>query len=307
MPNLTTQTPLSEIDYEAIESAVMETSRGRWFLAEFARRNRHADTTMLLTALDRIEAAVARERPDDAVGRMRHDLMEMAEAIARTKADIAAIRPETNLQGKFAEAGEELDSVVQATELATSDILACAEHIQELAWTMREQGMAPELCDAIDAKATEVYTACSFQDLTGQRTRKVIQALRYLEDRINATIGMWEPDAVAPAQPARADNVLPLHGPAKPGEGLAQADVDQVMAPTSAADAAMAYEHTSFLDGTDCMLELDDMPPLPVTELRLVPSPAARRDEAPAEPHSKPDPLAPIVALSPEERLALFT
>ena len=36
----------------------METARGRWFLAEYARRNRHADTTMLLKALDRIDALV---------------------------------------------------------------------------------------------------------------------------------------------------------------------------------------------------------------------------------------------------------
>ena len=43
----------------------METARGRWFLAEYARRNRHADTTMLLKALDRIEARDARQ----AVGR----------------------------------------------------------------------------------------------------------------------------------------------------------------------------------------------------------------------------------------------
>ena len=39
--------PLGEEDYEAIESAVMETARGRWFLSEFARRNRTADTAML--------------------------------------------------------------------------------------------------------------------------------------------------------------------------------------------------------------------------------------------------------------------
>ena len=37
--------------YEALESAVMESARGRWFLAEYAKRNRAADTTMLLEAL----------------------------------------------------------------------------------------------------------------------------------------------------------------------------------------------------------------------------------------------------------------
>jgi len=31
-------------DYEIILSVIMETARGRSFLAEFARRNRHADT-----------------------------------------------------------------------------------------------------------------------------------------------------------------------------------------------------------------------------------------------------------------------
>ena len=36
--------PLTDADYEAIEAAVVETNRGRWFLAEYARRNRHADT-----------------------------------------------------------------------------------------------------------------------------------------------------------------------------------------------------------------------------------------------------------------------
>jgi len=308
MPNLTTtHAPLSEVDYEAIESAVMETSRGRWFLAEFARRNRHADTNMLLTALERIEAVVGGERPGDAADRIRHDLIEMANAIARTKAEIAAIRPQADAQGKFAAAGEELDSVVQATEAATSDILACAERIQELAWTLREQGVATELCDLIDAKATEVYTACSFQDLTGQRTRKVIGVLRYLETRIDAMIGIWQARADAPQPQQAGDNVLPLHGPANPGEGLAQADVDRVMAPEQPADPAAAYEHMSFLDGTDFLLEYDEMAPVPPAELRLV-SPAPRAVTPIPEPRAAaPDPLAPIVALSAEEKLALFT
>ena len=49
---------LSEDDYEAIEDAVMETARGRWFLREYARRARAADTGKLLEALTRIERLV---------------------------------------------------------------------------------------------------------------------------------------------------------------------------------------------------------------------------------------------------------
>jgi chemotaxis protein CheZ len=37
---------------------------------------------------------------------------------------------------------------------------------------LREQGLEAEICDMLDTKATDVYTACSFQDLTGQRTRR---------------------------------------------------------------------------------------------------------------------------------------
>ena len=53
--------PLAEEDYDAIESAVMETRRGRWFLAEFARRNRNSDTVILLDAIRKLERAM--ERP----------------------------------------------------------------------------------------------------------------------------------------------------------------------------------------------------------------------------------------------------
>lgn len=43
-------------DYEEIEAAVMETARGRWFLAEHGRRARAAEGEKLLAALSRIEA-----------------------------------------------------------------------------------------------------------------------------------------------------------------------------------------------------------------------------------------------------------
>ena len=54
---------LSEWDYSLIEAAVMETVRGRWFLTEFARRNRVADTQVLLDALARIERAAGFSAP----------------------------------------------------------------------------------------------------------------------------------------------------------------------------------------------------------------------------------------------------
>src|SRR5216684_9142168 len=52
----------SEEDYDAIRDAFMETSRGRWFLGEYTKRNRNADTSMVLDAVARIEDALAAQR-----------------------------------------------------------------------------------------------------------------------------------------------------------------------------------------------------------------------------------------------------
>ena len=295
----------------------METARGRWFLAEYARRNRNADTSMLLQALDRIEAATRGRSSVEPVDRIRFDLVEMSKAIARTKTEVAAMKPDADHQGKFGEASEELDSVVQQTEAATSDILACAERIQEMAWTLREQGLDPAVCDLLDAKATEVYTACSFQDLTGQRTRKVIGVLRYLEARINAMIDIWGLDGARSAEAAgtsaiAGDNVL-LNGPARPGQGLDQADVDMVMGPAASSRDAQeiapplqpvaeaVIEIATAEAGNDDAHEEAAGDEVADEELEDLQRPAVRAS-APAS-----DPLAPFMALSAEEKIALFT
>jgi chemotaxis regulatin CheY-phosphate phosphatase CheZ len=313
----TTPALLSEADYSAIEAAVMETARGRWFLAEYARRNRHADTTMLLAALDRIEAALGGERSVEPIDRIRFDLVEMAKAIARTKAEIAAIKPDADHHGKFGEATEELDSIVQATESATSDILAAAEQVQEIAWTLREQGLEAEVCDVLDGRATDIYTACSFQDLTGQRTRKVIQALSYLESRINAMIKIWGLEGAmaaeaAESERARGDTAL-LNGPALPGHGLDQADIDMVMAPAEHAETQPTREPVAAARPAvaprpaprEVPADPDAMaPPLQPVAETVVPARGNDRAEAAA---AQSDPLAAVTALSYEEKVALFT
>src|SRR3954453_9587471 len=45
-------------DYHMIEAAVLETARGRWFLVEYDRRRRAAETNQLLEAVIRLERAL---------------------------------------------------------------------------------------------------------------------------------------------------------------------------------------------------------------------------------------------------------
>jgi hypothetical protein len=78
-------TGLNEADFESIEAAVMETARGRWFLAEYARRCRAEDTARILSAVDRLEKAAAAARAQEANARFD---VERAEALVRQLAEI---------------------------------------------------------------------------------------------------------------------------------------------------------------------------------------------------------------------------
>lgn len=227
--------PIRKADYEAIEDALLQSARGRWFLAEYSSRNRSADTRMLLDAISRLESTMLAPKPESPADRsLRHELIEMSEAIAQTRKEIAAMRYSDQDESQLTNATEELDAIVEATEKATSDILEAAEDIQEAAWQMREQGLDPDTCDRLDARATDIYTACSFQDLTGQRTSKVVQVLSYLENRVATMIDIWGLDDIEIRPGTENDNRPDAHllnGPARRGEGIGQDDVDQMLQP----------------------------------------------------------------------------
>ena len=54
----------TDADFEAIREAFLETARGRWFLDEYTRRNRNADTAMVLEAVARIESSLAAQKEE---------------------------------------------------------------------------------------------------------------------------------------------------------------------------------------------------------------------------------------------------
>lgn len=250
-------TPYEPDAYEVIARAMAESERGRWFLDEHARRNRGPDTGTLLDAIARLESAVTAQRPPDDLAHLRGNLLDMANAISRTKAEIAAISAPGQDQTRLGSASEALDAIVRTTERATSDILGATEQMQEAAWLLRERGVEPEFCDRLDRHATQIYTACSFQDLTAQRTGRIIHTLRYLEDRLASMIAIWDGEGErVPQAPERAeaaadlcqsdvDRFIDAEGPAIPVSPLLGAtalddDLAFVQAP-EAADAAEAF------------------------------------------------------------------
>jgi hypothetical protein len=78
-------------DYRSFCAVLSESTRGRNFLAEIAKRNRHADTEMLLARIDRLEALMRAE--GSALERLRGELRMLLIAIRLARLDIDGASP----------------------------------------------------------------------------------------------------------------------------------------------------------------------------------------------------------------------
>lgn len=157
----------------------------------------------------------------DQVAALKSELIEIEAAIERTKRELASLHHNGVTTERFNGVTDELDEVVRGTERATDSILESAEEIENnarnLAASLNRDGdrnMAYE----IQEHATKIFEACNFQDLTGQRITKVVNTLRYVEERVLKMIDIWggldafRGIAAAPMpNPAGKDDML--HGP----------------------------------------------------------------------------------------------
>jgi hypothetical protein len=265
-------------EYDRIEAAMTESERGRWFLDAYLRRNRTNDTGILLDAIARLETVVTGDRDNGQIDRLRGDVMDMAHAIARTKAEIAAIHAPDHDQSRLGGASAALDAIVRSTERATSDILGAAEQVQEAAWTLRESGSDAAICDELDRRATAIYTACSFQDLTAQRTARIIHTLRYLEERLGAMMAIWG-DVLEPVPAAPGASSVP-----DVPTDLCQSDVDRYIAMEASSAEPVTATEPNVAEASEDLSVGEDIVFLEATD--------AVDDSTPAE-ASEPDEAAP--------------
>jgi chemotaxis protein CheZ len=117
------------------------------------------------------------------------ELEELSAFIESTKAEIAAIRPEEIPDEHIPEATDELDAVIEATEVATNSIMEAAEMVESVAEEISDE-QASILANAV----TQIYEACSFQDITGQRIHKVVGALKEIEKKVETVVEKFGPD-----------------------------------------------------------------------------------------------------------------
>jgi hypothetical protein len=132
----------SEEDYDAISHAFMETSRGRWFLGEYAKRNRNADTRMVLDAVARIEETIAAHRQPAAENGLAEALAAIRRAVDEAQVATAAA----------------FDTLALEENLAP--IRKGARIIREISWRWREIGADSRICDLLDSQVSAIEGAC---------------------------------------------------------------------------------------------------------------------------------------------------
>jgi chemotaxis regulatin CheY-phosphate phosphatase CheZ len=283
---------LTEEDYLLLEDALNANPRGRAFLR---MRDQRAQT-VAADEVKRLVQGLADQLKDGGDGPgdrsdtthiriLRQELQEMSVHIQQTRNEIAALRPDDTGNNRIMAATGELDAIVSATEQATSDILNHAESICALVAQLPRNDETKQVRDQLEAQATEILTACSFQDITGQRTSKVVNTLRYLEQRVNSMIEIWGVEAGAPLPVPNMVDTRPdahlLNGPSS--EGVSQDDVDSLLAGFGG-DTAPAAEPSVAQPAAPPPAAPPPPAPAPVTSLRPTATATAPASAAPTKP-----------------------
>jgi chemotaxis protein CheZ len=170
--------------------------------------------------------------------RLKVEMDGIQEAIARTKQEIASLHVSGFKGEEMSRVTDELDAVVGGTELATEQILSAVEVIDEDATDLAAhlKGDQQRMAADIQERVLQIYEACNFQDLTGQRITKVVNVLRFIEDRVNRMMEIWggmEAFASIEADDSlrRVGDAALLNGPALPDAAKAtQDDIDALFA-----------------------------------------------------------------------------
>jgi hypothetical protein len=181
--------------YEAIESAVMETPRGRWFLAEYARRHRHADTGMLLAAMAKLEQAIGQEKstPKDSGSA----LASLAADIKATRTAIAAVRSDRVPDAPpMPETREVYRAIAAEAQASTKEITRRTVKLRVIAGGLKSERGSDAHVAAVEAEAHSLQSLAWSQDVLSERIAKAMGLLEHLDEAIV--------DDAAGAKPAQA-------------------------------------------------------------------------------------------------------
>jgi hypothetical protein len=158
----------SENEYRAIEATLLETARGRWFLAEHGRRARRLDGALLEDAIRRLRSAL--HEPPGLLDRLKRELEAVKAELAETRAGLMA-RP-----------------AVDEGTLPSHAILKTAEDIHEVAWSLQANPFDPAGCERIARNAGKLYAMSQSQAAQSQRALQAAGALDGVAAKLEAIV-----------------------------------------------------------------------------------------------------------------------
>lgn len=158
----------SETEYGAIETALLESSRGRWFLAEHGRRARRLDGALLEDAIGRVQASL--RQPPALLGQLKSEIESLKSELAATRASLMS-KPKVDESGMPANA-----------------ILEAAEEIHDIAWTLQANPFDPKGCEEIARNAAKLYAMSQSQAAQSQRAIAAASAIDTSTGKLEAIL-----------------------------------------------------------------------------------------------------------------------
>ena len=172
---------------------------------------------------------------DDAVHSLKRELALIHDTITRNKRELGTLIDD-GTERRMARAADELRASVDGMDHATQKILTAVELIDDgarsLASSLKnefQRGLAQDIQDQV----VQIYEACNFQDLAGQRIGNVIGIMTMVEDQVAAMLDRCNTVTGASQSPANATYVSGgalLNGPKLDGDAghASQRDIDKM-------------------------------------------------------------------------------
>ena len=156
------------------------------------------------------------------------ELKKIVRSIDIAKDEIAAIRPKELAEKDLPDAANSLDIIIQTSEEACSNILACGEELMEIA-----EFVPSKLNERLMDISTKLFESSNFDDLNGQRIRKIIKVLHDLEERLKGLLSVYgenyETVKKKPEEKKKTADEELLNGPQNTAEAASQDEIDAIL------------------------------------------------------------------------------
>lgn len=167
--------------------------------------------------------------------RLYSELESLASYIQNAKQEIAEVQVGTINSTHIPTATDELDAVVGATADATNSIMNACDQVSAVA-----AEIGGPAADKLNAIVTDIFEACNFQDITGQRITKVVRTLKHIEEQVMRLIEVFGGQTgektdgatshTAGSTVSSSDEQSLLNGPQLPGNAINQDEIDKLLA-----------------------------------------------------------------------------